>query len=162
MNGPATEAPEAAPEDVTFRLLEALEAPRLVAAVRAVYGETYAVRWAYDAQEIAWRISEGHLFSVIGETGDGELLCHGAITLRSPHDVVGHAGQAITMPAARGRHMYTALKRYQVARARTRGLVGMTARPRRTTPTANGSTSTSARTRPGSSSGSSRARSTTA
>jgi serine/threonine-protein kinase RsbW len=106
-------------------MLSAAESARLGEAVRAVYGETYPVLWAYDADEVARRISEGLLISAIAETTDGELLCHSALVLADPDDVVGHAGQALTLPAARGQHIFTTVKRYLVEWVTSRGLVGM-------------------------------------
>jgi hypothetical protein len=112
-------------DDIQIRMLAPAESARLVDAVRAVYGETYPVLWAYDADEVARRISSGLLISAIAETSDGELLCHSGFSLASPDDVVGHAGQALTLPAARGRHIFTAVKRYLVEWVDSRGLVGM-------------------------------------
>lgn len=106
-------------------MLAPSESARLGAAVRAVYGETYPVRWTYDADEVARRISAGLLVSAIAETADGELLCHSGLSLHAPDDVVGHAGQALTLPAARGRHIFTTVKRYLVDWAAARRLVGM-------------------------------------
>ena len=51
--------------DIQVRMLAADESARLGDAVRAVYGETYPVLWAYDADEVARRISAGLLISVI-------------------------------------------------------------------------------------------------
>ena len=111
--------------DIQVRLLAPSESARLCAAVRTVYGETYPVLWAYDADEVARRISGGFLISAIAETAAGELLCHSGLSLATPDDVVGHAGQALTLPAARGRHIFTTVKRYLVEWATSRGLVGM-------------------------------------
>jgi hypothetical protein len=111
--------------DVRVRMLAAEESARLGDAVRAVYGETYPVLWAYDADEVARRISSGLLISAIAETTDGQLLCHSGLVLADPDDVVGHAGQALTLPAARGQHIFTAVKRYLVEWVTSRGLVGM-------------------------------------
>jgi hypothetical protein len=111
--------------DIQIRLLAAAESARLGDAVRAVYGETYPVLWAYDPDEVARRISAGLLISAIAETTDGELLCHSGLSLAGPEDVVGHAGQALTLPPARGRHIFTAVKRYLIEWATSRGLVGM-------------------------------------
>lgn len=108
-----------------IRMLAPAEAARLGDAVRAVYGETYPVLWAYDAQEVARRITAGLLISAIAETADGELLCHSGLSLAAPDDVVGHAGQALTLPAARGRHVFTTVKRYLVEWVTSRGLMGM-------------------------------------
>jgi serine/threonine-protein kinase RsbW len=106
-------------------MLTAPESARLGDAVRAVYGETYPVLWAYDADEVARRISNGLLISAIAETTDGELLCHSGLVLADPNDAVGHAGQALTLPAARGQHIFTTVKRYLVEWVTARGLVGM-------------------------------------
>jgi serine/threonine-protein kinase RsbW len=111
--------------DIQVRMLAATESARLGDAVRAVYGETYPVLWAYDADEVARRISHGLLISAIAETTDGELLCHSGLVLADPDDAVGHAGQALTLPAARGQHIFTTVKRYLVEWVSSRGLVGM-------------------------------------
>lgn len=111
--------------DIRVRMLDAAESARLGEAVRAVYGETYPVLWAYDADEVARRISDGLLISAIAETSDGELLCHSGLVLAGPDDLVGHAGQALTLPAARGQHIFTTVKRYLVEWVTARGLVGM-------------------------------------
>ena len=108
-----------------IRMLAPSESARLGDAVRAVYGETYPVLWTYDADEVARRISAGLLISAIAETADGELLCHSGLSLNAPGDVIGHAGQALTLPAARGRHIFTTVKRYLVDWATELGLVGM-------------------------------------
>jgi hypothetical protein len=112
-------------DDMRVRMLAPSESARLGHAVRAVYGETYPVRWTYDADEVARRISAGLLISAIAETADGELLCHSGLLLNAPDDVVGHGGQALTLPAARGRHIFTTVKRYLVGWATDLGLVGM-------------------------------------
>lgn len=106
-------------------MLAPSESARLGDAVRAVYGETYPVIWTYDDDEVARRISAGLLISAIAETADGELLCHSGLLLNAPDDAVGHAGQALTLPAARGRHIFTTVKRYLVDWATELGLVGM-------------------------------------
>lgn len=112
-------------DDLQIRLLGAAESARLVEAVRAVYGETYPVRWTYDADEIARRIGSGLLISAIAETSDGALICHSGLSFNHAGDVVGHGGQALTLPAARGRHVYTAVKRYLVDYAIALDVMGM-------------------------------------
>jgi len=110
---------------VHVRLLRADEAPRLADAIRSVYGDSYDVPWVFDTSRVARWIASGLLVSCIAENDDGELLCHGAMSLRSSRDIVGHVGQAVTMPGARGRHLYTQVKRHLVYVARKRGLAGM-------------------------------------
>src|ERR1700761_2074331 len=112
-------------EGMRIRMLGPSEAARLGEAVRAVYGDTYPVLWTYDADDVARRIADGLLISAIAETEDGELLCHSGLLRNPPDDAIGHAGQALTLPAARGRHIFTSVKRYLVDWARELGLVGM-------------------------------------
>ncbi len=108
-----------------IRLLAPSESARLGEAVRAVYGETYPVQWTYDPDEVARRIAAGLLISAIAETAEGELLCHSGLVLNAPGDAIGHAGQALTLPAARGQHIFTTVKRYLVDWAAALALVGM-------------------------------------
>jgi len=109
---------------VHVRPLRASEADRLGDAIRSAYGESYDAPWVYDAHEVARRITEGLMVSAIAETDDGTLLSHAAMSLR-PHDSVGHVGQAVTLPAARGHHLFLSVKRHLVYLARKRGLAGL-------------------------------------
>ncbi len=125
---PADQTPSPEPvwvDDMQIRMLAPSESARLGEAVRAVYGETYPVQWTYDADEVARLIAAGLLISAIAETAEGDLLCHSGLVLNAPDDLVGHAGQALTLPAARGRHIFTTVKRYLVDWATTLGLIGM-------------------------------------
>jgi len=123
----ASVGPEGYPDlgAVHVRPLRASEADRLGNAIRSAYGESYDAPWVYDAHEVARRIAEGLLVSAIAETDDGTLLCHAAMSFRRPHDSVGHVGQAVTLPAARGHHLFVSGKRHLVYLARKRGLAGL-------------------------------------
>lgn len=46
------------------------------------------------------------------------------MSLAAAGDAVGHTGQAVTMPAARGHHLFTRTKRFLLDWARDRGLAG--------------------------------------
>lgn len=115
--GDATEA--------KFRLLEPDEGPLLSETIRAAYGESYDVRWVYDATEVSARLAAGTYVSCVAETPDGELLCHEGMSLASADDAVGHSGQAVTLPAARGQHLFTRTKHFLMDWARERGMAGM-------------------------------------
>jgi hypothetical protein len=110
---------------VTFRYLHPGEGALLTAAIRAAYGETYDVRWVYDEAEVEARIASGRYVSWIAESAGGELLCHEGMSLAAADDAVGHSGQAVTMPAARGQHLFTRTKRRLMDWATERGLAGM-------------------------------------
>lgn len=111
--------------DVTFRFLGPDEGTVLTGAIEAAYGQSYDVRWVYDPEEVGRRIAAGTYVSCIAESAAGELLCHMGMSLAAADDAVAHSGQAVTLPAARGQHLFTRTKRWLMERARERGLAGM-------------------------------------
>jgi hypothetical protein len=111
--------------DVTFRFLGAEEGGVLTEAIEAAYGTTYDVRWVYDPAEVSARLADGRYVSCVAESAAGELLCHIGMSLAAAGDAVSHSGQAVTLPAARGQHLFTRTKSHLVAWARERGLAGM-------------------------------------
>jgi hypothetical protein len=94
-------------------------------AIRAAYGETYDVRWVYDPEQVCARLAAGTYVSWVAESAGGELLCHEGMSLAAAGDAVGHSGQAVTMAAARGQHLFTRTKRHLMDWATARGLAGM-------------------------------------
>ncbi len=111
--------------DVRFRYLEPGEGALLSKAIRAAYGETYDVRWVYDVAEVEAKLAAGTYVSWVAESADGELLCHEGMSLAAADDAVGHSGQAVTMPVARGQHLFTRTKRHLMDWATERGMAGM-------------------------------------
>jgi hypothetical protein len=111
--------------DVTFRFLGPDEGTVLTRAIEAAYGQTYDVRWVYDPTEVGRRIKSGAYVSCIAEDPAGDLLCHIGMSMEAAGDAVGHSGQAVTLPAARGHHLFTRTKRYLMDWARERGLAGV-------------------------------------
>ncbi|HEX5989795.1 MAG TPA: hypothetical protein VFY75_06255 [Solirubrobacterales bacterium] len=97
----------------------------LTSAIEAAYGQTYDVRWVYDPAEVGARIGSGTYVSCIAESPAGDLLCHIGMSLGAAGDAVGHSGQAVTLPAARGQHLFTRTKQHLMEWARKRGLAGM-------------------------------------
>jgi hypothetical protein len=112
-------------EAITFRYLEPGEGNVLTAAIRAAYGGTYDVRWVYDEAEVERRLASGTYVSWVAESADGEVLCHEGMSLAAAGDAVGHSGQAVTMPVARGQHLFTRTKKHLMDWATERGLAGM-------------------------------------
>jgi serine/threonine-protein kinase RsbW len=111
--------------DVTFRFLEPDEGTVLTSAIEAAYGQSYDVRWVYDPAVVGARIDAGTYVSCIAESPAEGLLCHIGMSLAAAGDAVGHSGQAVTLPAARGQHLFTRTKRHLMDWARERGLAGM-------------------------------------
>jgi serine/threonine-protein kinase RsbW len=110
---------------VTFRYLKPEEGAVLSEAIRAAYGETYDVHWVYDPAEVEARLEAGTYVSWIAESAEGELLCHEGMSLAAAGDAVGHSGQAVTMPSARGQHLFTRTKQHLMDWAKERSLAGM-------------------------------------
>lgn len=113
------------PIEARFRFLEPDEGALLSEAIESAYGDSYDVRWVYDAEEVSRRLAAGTYLSCVAETADGELLCHEGMSLAAAGDAVGHSGQAVTMPAARGQHLFTRTKRFLMDWAQEQGLAGM-------------------------------------
>src|SRR3954454_19559964 len=111
--------------NVTFRFLGSDEGTVLTGAIEAAYGQSYDVRWVYDPDEVGRRIAAGTYVSCVAESPAGELLCHLGMSLAAAGDAVAHSGQAVTLPAARGQHLFTRTKKWLMDRARERGLAGM-------------------------------------
>lgn len=111
--------------DCRFRFLQPGEGHILADAIRVAYGETYDVRWVYDETEVNKRLQAGTYVSCVAESPDGDLLCHEGMSLAAAGDAVGHSGQAVTMPQARGQHLFTRTKRFLMDWARGEGLAGM-------------------------------------
>jgi serine/threonine-protein kinase RsbW len=111
--------------DVTFRFLGPDEGSVLTGAIEAAYGRTYDLAWVYDATEVRARIADGRYISCVAEGPEGELLCHEGMSRAAAGDAVAHSGQAVTMPAARGQHVFTQTKRFLMDWAQEEGLAGM-------------------------------------
>jgi serine/threonine-protein kinase RsbW len=111
--------------DVTFRFLGPDEGGVLTEAIETAYGTTYDVRWVYDPAEVSARLADGRYVSCVAETAGGELLCHEGMSLAAAGDAVAHSGQAVTLEAARGQHLFTRTKRVLMDWGQERGLAGM-------------------------------------
>jgi hypothetical protein len=111
--------------DCRFRFLKSGEGHILSEAIRVAYGESYDVRWVYDEAEVNARLEAGTYVSCVAETAEGDLLCHEGMSLAAAGDAVAHSGQAVTMPAARGQHLFTRTKKFLMDWAKDQGLAGM-------------------------------------
>jgi hypothetical protein len=108
-----------------LRTLQPDEGSKLTEVIRSAYGDSYPIEWVYDADETRRLITEGLVESVVAEDAQGALVCHVATTFDLPDDPVGHSGQAVSLPAVRGHHVFAEVKRYQVDLARNKGLAGL-------------------------------------
>src|SRR3954469_24858291 len=111
--------------DMTFRFLGSDEGTVLTGAIEAAYGQSYDVRGRSAREEVGPRTAAGTSVSCVAESPAGELLCHLGMSLAAAGDAVAHSGQAVTLPAARGQHLFTRTKKWLMDWARERGLAGM-------------------------------------
>lgn len=115
---------------IEIRFLHRNEGAALTACVQRCYGDSYDVRWVYDADEIGRRIAAGTLRSVVGvarsDSGTaGEIVGHLALGRTDSSAPVGEAGQAVVDPRYRSHHLFTTLKRHLAKWAGTSGMLGM-------------------------------------
>jgi hypothetical protein len=113
------------PIDARFRFLQPGEGHILADTIRVSYGESYDVSWVYDEAEVNRRLQAGTYVSCVAESPDGDLLCHEGMSLAAAGDAVAHSGQAVTMPEARGQHLFTRTKKFLMDWAKDQGLAGM-------------------------------------
>ncbi len=118
-------APRTLSDGTIVRLLKPGEGATVGTAIRVAYGDTYDAPWVYDADEVDRRLSSGALVSCVATEPDGSLLCHGALTRSTLDAPVAESGQAATLPAARGRHLFTEVKRFLAEWATAEGLFGL-------------------------------------
>jgi hypothetical protein len=115
----------AVPDDILIRLLQAGEANHVVSAITAAYGDTYDAPWCYDTAEITRRIAHGEFVSAAAFAPEGDLVCHVGLTRHGHDDQVVHAGQAVTLAAARGHHVFTRVFAHLVDWTAQRGIFGI-------------------------------------
>jgi hypothetical protein len=113
------------PLQVSFRFLDPSEGTVLTGAIEAAYGSSYDVRWVYDPDEVAARLADGRYYACIAESSEGELLCHEGMSVVERGDKVAHSGQAVTLPIARGQHVFTRTKKHLMEWAQAEGFAGM-------------------------------------
>jgi hypothetical protein len=111
--------------EARFRFLGPDEGGVLSEAIRAAYGDSYDLPWVYEPEEVSARLAAGTYVSCVAESAGGELLCHEGMSLARPGDAVGHSGQAVTLPAARGHHLFTRTKRHLLDWAHEAGMAGV-------------------------------------
>lgn len=117
--------PKVLDDGTVLRLLQRGEGSVLGEAIRAAYGSSYDAAWVYDAREVDARLADGRLVSAVAETASGELLCHAAASRTSIDEHVAEVGQAVTLPAARGHHLFTQVKAHLATWAASAGLYGL-------------------------------------
>ena len=117
--------PQVLDDGTVLRLLQPDEGSVLGDAIRVAYGDSYDAEWVYDSVEVGARLADGRLVSAVAETPGGDLLCHAGASRTEVDAHVAEVGQAVTMPAARGHHLFTSVKRHLARWAGAEGLYGL-------------------------------------
>jgi hypothetical protein len=122
--GPSDFPAKVLDDGTVLRLLGPDEGSVLGEAIRVAYGDSYDSAWVYDADEVCRRIAAGTLVSAVAETSDGRLLCHEAATITEDDPHVAEVGQAVTLPEARGHHLFPQVKGHLADWATAAGMFG--------------------------------------
>lgn len=104
------------------------DAPGVAACFRAVYGEGYLHRDVYDPACYLADIACGDLVAVVARDPDGCVVGHLALEM-GPGTAVAERGEAVVLPAWRGRGLLTRMTDQLFADARQKGLAGVYALP---------------------------------
>lgn len=118
-------AVEVGDDGIEIRLLDADEGAMVGDAIRVAYGDSYDAAWVYDADEVGRRIADGRFVSCVALDPDGALLCHAGVSRSSVDEHVGESGQAVTLPAARGHHLFQRVKQHLAHWSTGAGLYGL-------------------------------------
>ena len=115
--------PADAPVEVRIALPEDAEA--LAHCFVHTYGATYIHDWAYRPDEIRRRWDDRVMVSVVGVSGEGEIVGHYAVDFDRPDAKVGEAGQAVVDPRWRGHHVFESMTTSLASWAKEQGLQGL-------------------------------------
>uniref|UniRef100_A0A7C4RU52 ATP-binding protein n=1 Tax=Desulfatirhabdium butyrativorans TaxID=340467 RepID=A0A7C4RU52_9BACT len=113
-------------EPVVIRPLRPEEAPKLARCIYRTYGYSYASEALYRPEQVRERLEAGLVESLVAVTPGSELVGHLALIRDSREARVAETGQAVVVPAFRGRKLFEQMKARMVDQARRQGLLGLT------------------------------------
>ena len=104
------------------------DAPGVAACFRAVYGEGYLHPDVYDPARYLADIARGDLIAVVARDPGGAVVGHLALEM-GPGPAVAERGEAVVLPAWRGRGLLERMTEQLFVDGRQRGLAGIYAIP---------------------------------
>lgn len=115
-------------DEITVRPAVPGDAPGLVDCFVRCYGATYPNAELYDAVDLAARLADGRLCSVVavvtGQGPGGRVVGHTGLTIREPDALAPEAGNTVVDPAMRGQGLLGRLGAALAELARSRGSCG--------------------------------------
>jgi len=114
----------APPSTYQYRLMAPEDAVEVARCVYRTYGRTYPGEQIYFPERVVAMNQSGEMVSAVAVTGSGEVIGHAALS-GQPGDRVMEVGQAVVVPAHRGRGILKGLLDLVMGEARRRGLAGL-------------------------------------
>jgi serine/threonine-protein kinase RsbW len=110
--------------EYTYRLMEPGEAVEVARCIYKTYGYTYPREQVYFPERVVTMNQRGEMLSAVAVTESGEVIGHCAL-VGEPGDQVMEVGQAVVVPAYRGRGILKGLSDLLLEEAPRRGLAGL-------------------------------------
>jgi serine/threonine-protein kinase RsbW len=114
----------APPCEYRYRLMAPEDAVEVARCVYKTYGRTYPGEQVYFPERVVAMNRSGEMLSAVAVTGSGDVVGHTALS-GQPGDRVMEVGQAVVVPAHRGRGILKGLLDLVMGEARGRGLAGL-------------------------------------
>jgi serine/threonine-protein kinase RsbW len=119
-----TEAEPAPPGEYEYRLMEPNDAVEIARCIYKTYGYTYPGENIYFPERVMTMNQSGEMISAVAVTDAGQVIGHCALS-GPTGDRVMEVGQAVVVPAHRGRGVIKKLSDLLMQEARQRGLAGL-------------------------------------
>ncbi|MEF3365324.1 hypothetical protein V3H18_02120 [Methylocystis sp. 9N] len=129
--GPLAEPPEkaAAPTDaVRIDLPEERDSAAIARCFLAVYGHNYLHPEVFSPRRYWRKVESGEVIPVVSRDETGDVIGHVALE-REPGAAIAERGEAVVLPAYRGRHLLERMTERLTTEALRLGLVGIYAEP---------------------------------
>ena len=122
------EVPQAPEQEYVIRRLRAEEAIHVAQCVYRAYGFSYPNEDLYYPERIVHLNATGELISAVAVDEAGEVVGHLALE-RPGLGTIAESGQAVVIPAHRGRHLFKRLRQFLEDEGRRMGLVHIWSEP---------------------------------
>ena len=128
MSQPDVTASPNASGEVTIRLAQPLDAAGVGRCFLAVYGHAYPHTEVFSPRRFAAKLEDGELISTVAIDATGEVVGHLALE-REAGAPIAERGEAVVLPAYRGRGLLEKMTADLFVQAQERGLSGIFATP---------------------------------
>jgi len=116
-------------EEYTLERLAIGEAQSVTRCMHGAYGDNYPSHEVYQPEEIARLNASRDMCSVVAKTAAGEMVGHYALIIENREARLGELGQAVVVPAHRGRGLMGKMRGMLERLAVEEGLAGLYSAP---------------------------------